>query len=177
MNGIMNVDEYSLWLIPEIIAAQRLQKVIDDLAKRYKGPVFSPHVTLASPIHGHKNRLCEKVVELTEISAPIKLRALRFDSENEYYRSLYISLRQNAALEQLRSGALDYWTDLQSQTFNPHISLLYIQPGRIDLPSLLDSVDHNLLRTFVFDRLALYLSNGLPEQWRLVAEYPLVASK
>ncbi|CAE6414038.1 unnamed protein product [Rhizoctonia solani] len=114
----------SLWIVPSPRESERLQPVLDDLAKYGKGPAFHPHITLVS----------------VPISTPLPFPPLGFDKTpamtlpfldvrtgESYFQSVLIAIDPTPKLVDLHDSvrkALNYPLP-PNGTYFPHLSLSY----------------------------------------------------
>ncbi|KAL5635628.1 hypothetical protein ACGC1H_004436 [Rhizoctonia solani] len=114
----------SLWIVPSPSESERLQPVIEDLAKHGKGPTFQPHVTLVSfPI--------STTLPLPPLgfdqTPPMTLRFLKVQTGQSYFQSVLIAIEPSSALLNTHDSVrqiLDHPLPPNGSYF-PHLSLFY----------------------------------------------------
>ncbi|CAE7106760.1 unnamed protein product [Rhizoctonia solani] len=114
----------SLWLVPSPAEFERLQPVLDDLAKYGKGPALQPHVTLVSV--PTSTPLPFPPLGLDRIS-PLTLRFLKVQTGKSYFQSVLIAIESNPELTSLHDSVrqtLNYPLPPNGSYF-PHLSLFY----------------------------------------------------
>jgi 2'-5' RNA ligase len=108
---------------PEDEAA--LQRIVGDLAGRFSGPLFQPHLTLVEEQDREPSELAaaclRSAAETERFSAAIK----GIDTDNLYFRSLYALFPAEGALIALRRSVVEALCLEMPGPFMPHISLLY----------------------------------------------------
>ncbi|CUA74955.1 hypothetical protein RSOLAG22IIIB_01590 [Rhizoctonia solani] len=112
----------SLWLVPSPSEFERLQPVLDDLAKHGKGPAFQPHVTLVSV--PTSTRIPPLGFDQTP---PMILRFLKVQTGKSYFQSVLIAIEPNSALVNAHDSvrqALGCPLPPGGSYF-PHLSLFY----------------------------------------------------
>ncbi|KAG8734181.1 hypothetical protein FRC11_009837 [Ceratobasidium sp. 423] len=114
----------SLWIVPSPSEFERLQPVLDDLAKYGKGPAFHPHVTLVSvPI---STPLPFPPLGFDKI-LPMTLRFLKVQTGKSYFQSVLIAINPSPELVNLHDSVrqtLNYPLPPGGSYF-PHLSLFY----------------------------------------------------
>ncbi|KAH7340830.1 RNA ligase/cyclic nucleotide phosphodiesterase [Rhizoctonia solani] len=114
----------SLWVVPSPNEFERLQPVLDDLAKYGKGPAFQPHVTLVSvPI---STPLPFPPLGFDK-APPMTLRFLKVQTGESYFQSVLIAIDPTPELVNLHDSVrqtLNYPLPPGASYF-PHLSLFY----------------------------------------------------
>jgi 2'-5' RNA ligase len=165
------------WLIPSEPAHSCLQRLINQLARRYNAPVFEPHVTVhvgancadaADEVLSNAAQECERIV----------LRALEVSDSSEFIKTLFVQFAPTTELQQVNQSICTAARDSSDYQLNPHLSLLYqrmsIQKRRV----LARSIEIPLSEV-TFDSLKAVRcisptrSRADVEAWRVVAEKPL----
>jgi 2'-5' RNA ligase len=102
-----------------------LQRIVEDLAGRFAGPLFRPHLTLMEEQEHEVADLasaCRTVAAGTEqFSAPIQ----DVGTSDHYFRSLYARFQAEGTLLDLRRGVVKALSIEAAGSFMPHISLFY----------------------------------------------------
>jgi 2'-5' RNA ligase len=114
----------SLWLVPSPDEHDRLQPVIDRLAKDAKGPAFQAHITLVSV--PNSTPLPFPSLRLNEF-APMTLDFLGVQAGKTYFQSVLIAIGLDPELQALHDSVretLDKPLPPDTSYF-PHLSLFY----------------------------------------------------
>jgi 2'-5' RNA ligase len=120
----MDIDVgFGLWLCADEDAEERLTAAISELAARFGGPAFSPHLTLASGFGTQESALEAAHGAARELD-DIQLRFSEVESTAEYYRALYLRADEHAVLSACHERLLQ-GTQRPDRTFIPHVSLFY----------------------------------------------------
>ena len=165
------------WLIPTESARGFFGKVIADLAWKYDGPVFEPHLTVY--VGSDQAEVGEEIFSRGAIDCePIQLKAIDVSYSDEFTKTLFVRFMSNAKLEQLseiiRQASEAPW-DYQLE---PHLSLLYKKIPMLARRELTSSIKLPFSMV-IFDsikavRCALPTSNRAHvEAWRILATKPL----
>jgi 2'-5' RNA ligase len=112
------------WLIPSEPAHGFFQRIINDLARRYDGPVFEPHVTIhvgADRADAAKNALGDAARECKLIG----LTPLGIDQSDEFIKTLFVQFAMSAELRKINDMIRAAANDSSQYELNPHVSLLY----------------------------------------------------
>ena len=161
------------WLTPTEPTRGFLEKLIVDLARRFGGPVFEPHVTIH--VGPDQAEVAEQIVSQVAIGCEsIRLEVLDVHHSRQFTKTLFVQLALNAKLQGLSNlirGASKTPSDYQLE---PHVSLLY---GSMSLPARRELARSIRLpfSTVVFDsikavRCVLPTRNRVEvEAWRVIA--------
>jgi len=166
---------YSLWLLAEPVAQDRLVDMVDTLAPRFRTRSFTPHVTV-------QGDLCRRLKDVTAAAAalaaslPAQRVAVRgIEQSTHYYRAFYLAFDGFDAFAPLiRRSAAAFGSDDGLSPF-PHLSLAY---GTLDADAkaaLAREVGAGVPATLTFDRLAVSLSGksvGIAS-WRVLQTFAL----
>jgi hypothetical protein len=112
------------WLIPTEPACGFFGKVIADLAWKYDGPVFEPHLTVY--VGSDQAEVAEEIFSRGAIDCePIQLKAIDVSYSDEFTKTLFVRFMSNAKLEQLSQIIRQASEAPRDYQFEPHLSLLY----------------------------------------------------
>jgi hypothetical protein len=163
---------FALWLLPDAAARQWLAALIHDLAREFQTVAFEPHLTLLGGIHGAEPALTATLANLADRMKAMALRPSAVQYRPEYFRSVYIGIVSDAALDQSRGDAAALYGG-SAAAFEPHISLLYgdlpEETKHVIAVRLSDRLPHRI----PCDRVALYDLAGKPDAWSAVATVSL----
>jgi Cyclic phosphodiesterase-like protein len=112
------------WLIPSEPAHTFLQRIINDLARRYDAPVFEPHVTIhvgADRADAARNALGHAALKCKLI----RLTPLGTDQSDEFFKTLFVQFAMIAELGKTNDIIRAAANDSLQYELNPHLSLLY----------------------------------------------------
>jgi 2'-5' RNA ligase len=165
------------WLIPAEPAHRFFQDLINDLARRYDGPVFEPHVTIyarADSIDAVERTLSKAARDCE----PIALPPLEVSHSDEFIKTLFVEFGLNSKLQRLNQSIRIAAQNSSDYRLNPHLSLLYKRISTQDRHLLAHSIDVPFSEV-TFDSLKAVRclsptqSRADVEAWRVVAEKPL----
>ncbi len=165
--------KYSLWLRPDNVHANRLDRVIRRLAESLNSPVFAAHITLCSPLYGTLDQIRPKLERLAEDFSPVDIKPLRYHWHDAFFRSLFIEILPTQALRNLHQHATNLFDTPPAEEFYPHISLAYQNPEVFNAADICSTLDKSLLSPMVFDHLSLIYTAGDTAQWEPKAEITL----
>lgn len=112
------------WLIPSEPARSFLQRIINDLARRYDAPVFEPHVTVH--VGADQSDAADKALrEAADECKLVRLASLGIDHSDEFIRTLFVQFAMSAELLKINSLILEAANDSTKYELKPHLSLLY----------------------------------------------------
>jgi hypothetical protein len=110
------------WLLPERAEREVFSREIRELAERFDGPLFEPHVTIFIAPADSRAPL-EVLREVRQVNLELTIHSIRFGEQ--FTKTLFVQFEGNSALRQLgdaiwnASGARDRYL------IDPHLSLLY----------------------------------------------------
>ena len=165
---------YTLWLMPDQGAYQKLSKLIVDLSTTLDTPRFEPHVTLLSGIVDPLELALEKTEELANSLLPISANLTRIDFLERYYRCLFFCTDESEDLVEARTLAEAIFEHTQIDPFVPHVSFLYGSLPVFQKQAIIDQLGDAFFMDFRLPQLRLVETRLLPpQQWRLLAEFSL----
>ena len=116
--------KYSIWVIPPEPAFSILQRTINELAEKYGGPVFEPHMTILGNVSGELPEIEKKLKELASHIDKLELGLGPVSFSTTYFQSVLARVNSNAKLMQLNLDVKKIF-GMENDVFMPHISLLY----------------------------------------------------
>ncbi len=117
----MSTRNIAFWLVPSPEDAKVLQVVTDDLAKRFRSSLFKPHLTLFSGQFGQKEKPWKNLPHLE----PLTLSVREIEATDSYTKTLFVRFHQDKALCDLREKLNNHVSKTNSNSWDPHLSLLY----------------------------------------------------
>ncbi len=158
---------YSLWLEPSGDIAYRLKERIKELSKKYKTPVFSPHVTLLGSIKSTETELIPITNTLASSQAPFELVLTRAGYRDTFYQSLFVHVNENSHLKELRNMACRLY-DSDEDGYMPHLSLLYGDLTQKEKERILNIMGREFHIRFPVNSIVIMQTDGLPDKWKKV---------
>jgi 2'-5' RNA ligase len=116
---------FSVWLVPEEKDNEYLRTIVDNLAKQYSSPVFSPHLTLAGSITSSLEEAKNAVDEVFKKTRPFKIRKTKLNQSELFFKTVFIELELDDNLKNLYIAFAEKIKEGDISTFKPHISLIY----------------------------------------------------
>jgi len=140
------------------------------LREQVDTPEFKPHVTLAEAGNRMELKSMKRVADRIAGSySPIITRVDKIAWESHPYRCLYIKIKENESLLQMRREVLWLtergWKDT---LYNPHISLLYGSLNQQEKRKLAEEIDVSERWEIELNQIAIYHVSGTPEGWKLL---------
>jgi 2'-5' RNA ligase len=163
-------NKYSIWLMPEGEARERLKGVISLLGERYSTPLFEPHMTLIGGLPGKDN--IRKASGLASLLSPLAISLREAGYEEDYYRCLYMRAEETDALLRANEAAQEVFGRGDGQ-FMPHLSLMYGELPAYIKEEIIGQMGGKCALSFRAESLRLFSTIGGPEDWRLIREFPL----
>lgn len=169
----MKVSGYFIFLVPEAKVGQELESQIERLAAQHGGTYFPPHITLLGdiPLATPESEVIEKAKQLAEARPAFDVIFEGIGTEDEFYRSLYIIIRQDQPLMSLGAAARDAF-GMQSEYF-PHLSLAYGIIASEKKQSMIATVPNRTGKRVRIDRVDVYRIDGSIDDWKKLWEFRL----
>jgi len=164
---------YTLWLMPDKDAYQKLSKLIVDLSTTHDTPEFEPHVTLLSGITDELDLAIEKAEDLANNISPVSATLTRIEFLELYYRCLFFCTNESEELMNARGMAEDIFEHTQISPFIPHVSFLYGSLPIFEKETIIGNLGDNFFMDFRMPKLRLVKTQRTPEYWELIEEFDL----
>lgn len=161
---------FSLWIVPEGEVRRRLAALIAELARRFGGPVFDPHVTLLAGLPGPAASVIARAEDVMRVSNTFPVRFIGPELGDCYFRSLYLRVAPSPELLALHGAARDAFGRTEEPPFFPHLSVLY---GAPPLPAEMDEVRPAVPDGFEARTVDLCSTEGEVERWHRVRRFRL----
>lgn len=116
---------FSLWMVPEGDVHRRLAALIESLARRFGGPVFEPHVTLLAGVREAERDVVAGAERLWRGPKTLPLRFIGVETDDTYFRALYLRVEPSPELLALHEAARDAFGRMDDPPYVPHLSLVY----------------------------------------------------
>ncbi len=169
-----HAHDYSLWLTPRGAASATLGKLICDLSEIYKTPRFPPHVTLLVPGSRLQADVVERTVELALACGRFEIVLDELAFTDDYFRSLFITVAPSLALRSLHRRAHEIF-NMPQKPYLPHLSVLYGNLPANEKQGIIARLNRDYPERFTAEAIDVYISEGEPEDWRLVESVALTA--
>jgi 2'-5' RNA ligase len=165
--------DYSLWLVPEGEKREFYQKLIEDLGRKYEGPVFVPHITVIGNIRMTEEEVLSRTRKLARLLRPLAVTLKEVSTGDVFYRCVFAKAEKTQSLIDLYTHACQVF-DIMPGDFMPHLSILY---GDYDM-SLKEKIAASIeiQDSLYLDSLFIYeTSQDLkPQEWRFVEKIPII---
>ena len=125
----MKKQQYCIWLtFTESESGEKLEQEVLRLSKLWRGPLFTPHLTIAGRLHSHKTQaeLIQELETLTGSLRSFSCHKRRIYGKENFYKNYYLEVCLDRSLIHLRKKVLDIFeTKNETEVFTSHISLYY----------------------------------------------------
>ena len=115
----------SFWLIPSEEDRAFFQEIIDNLAKEYDAPVFTPHVTIYSGECTPEESPAELLEQATRGVQGFRLTVDQLLYTDEFTKTLFVQFYPNSILSQISESLHRCSKKPSEYELNPHLSLIY----------------------------------------------------
>jgi 2'-5' RNA ligase len=173
---MITVNCHSLWLVPRGTAHLKLSEIIRALSERYGTPRFAPHVTLLGQTLKPRREIIAITREVASEHEAIPIKLMQPAYTSDYFRSLFIEAEPSNALLAARKLAVERFGLSAKYDFRPHLSLLYGDLCEAQKQAIIANLGNNFPRRFFAESIDVYVTEGRPEQWRLVESVALPAA-
>src|SRR5688572_3681507 len=115
----------TLWIPPTSPALETINDLMQKARQTFGGPVFKPHVTLAS---GIETTIADAEVKLKKLAlavTPFTVELGRIEWRDEYFRALFLTVALSAALGGAKAEAHTAFQINPPEPYEPHLSLAY----------------------------------------------------
>ena len=163
----------SIWLTPAKEDAAYLQNIINELASVYQVPVFSPHMTLLSPVDLNVNELRSVLTNVAQEIAPLFVTMSGLNHTNNIWKTVFIELEESLELVHLQQGLVSQFPSAPPYEFLPHISLIYKE--------MLDEQKEDIIcnlsvrNSYKMDKIIAMRTGPNVDQWENITEVQLNA--
>jgi len=174
----MGPGVHSIWLMPAEDDAAMLERMVDDLARRFGSPRFQPHLTLVEDMERGVDDLALLVGQVGKGIAPFSAPVAEIGVSDLFFRSFYARFAAEGPLLELKRRAIEKILPGDITDFMPHISLAYGVAETLEKRDAVVEAENLLLGSPVhFDRVCVVASGKeLPiEAWAVRVESPLSA--
>lgn len=165
---------YHLFLMPpEGPFKDALQSVIRNLAEKYGGLVFEPHITLAAEIEAPLLEITSLASRLAKQEPPL-VTFHGVETGTTFFTCCYISIEKTSQLAKLSRLACEQFSI--TRVFNPHLSLAYgVYPPEVTraMAAFAEETLAELLVPAVFPTLELWETKGRIDEWKMLHRYSL----
>ena len=156
--------------MPEGKTYEKFSSLIAKLADKYKGPVFSPHVTLIGDIRD--DNVFYKAERLSKHMKPFTIKLTKATYVNDYYRCIIVMAEQTGYILNPAWKARDIFANYNKRKYIPHLSLFYGNLDEKKKKEIVNSLE-NVNSEFLVDKIHLVDATGKPENWNVIKTYPL----
>ena len=162
--------KYSIWIIPPEPIFGQIKKVIDELSKKYEGPLFEPHMTLLGGIDNDISEIERNIKLLPSNGEKLELTLGPVSFSTTYFQSVLVRVNSTAKLMKLNMDTKEI-LGLENNVFMPHISLLY---GNHDMSirEEIASKIHFPKISFAVNEFIITPSTDNPSEWAHSAVIP-----
>ena len=164
---------YTIWIVPSPSLRKDLEKIISKLAKKYKAPIFEPHMTLLGDTEIDEKNMIEKAKILASRlkTFPIELGEISFSTT--YFQSVFVRVDCTAKLMEANLKAKEIYKR-ENYVFMPHMSLLYGDQEMTVREKIMTTIKLPKNTKFMVDKIVVVPSTKDPKEWEHLAEIPLI---
>ena len=127
----------SIWLLPDR-SIINYKPIIGNISKSLNSVEIIPHITLISSFNNSKDYSMQKLQGLLSNQAPFTLEPEKIDVGNTYFQSLFLTIKVDPIIRELRNKFLEYFKCKEKNCYNPHMSLAYGKHKKSEKDSAID---------------------------------------
>ena len=98
----------SIWLLPDR-SIINYKSIIENISKSLNSVEIIPHITLISSFNSSKDYSIQKLYGILSNQAPFTLEPEKIDVGNTYFQSLFVTIKVNPIIRELRNKSLGYF--------------------------------------------------------------------
>jgi len=148
---------------------KKLQREINDFAKRYNTYTFEPHVTLVGLMYKPKNEVVTRGGEIAKKLKPYTIKLQDLFYIDAYYGCLMIKAKPTPMVMQANKIAQELF--VLEEDYTPHLSLIYGNLEANEKKKIISEVGTKLQLEFIVDKLSVYYTGGYVKDWHMIEEY------
>ena len=160
------MNRYCIWLTIDSI---RLRKIILNLAQKYHGPIFQPHLTLIGRTNVSLNILKSATYSFANDFNLSNVQGINTNFTNEYFQSYYIEIKEKQILTQLHKTMCESLNINCDKNYLPHISLMYNNISKEEKEQIILPFDYD--KPFDFRSIQITDCDGEVENWKPIFEF------
>ena len=120
-----NYDRIAYWLVPSADERSALEKIVDDLAMRYGGPLFVPHITICVGGYQNKSEVTGMLESIDPFEEKLACGGRGIAFEESYTKCCFVGIEETEAISSLHRHISRRIPDGTNYHFAPHLSLFY----------------------------------------------------
>ena len=163
----------SIWLTPAKVDAAYLQNIINELASVYRTLVFSPHMTLFSPVDTNVKELQSVITNVAQKITPLFVTMSGLNHTNNIWKTVFIELEKSPELIQLQQKVVSKIPDPNPYEFLPHISLIYKEMPDEKKEVIIRNLA--VRNSYKMDKIIVMRTGPNVDQWENITEVQLNA--
>lgn len=164
---------YTIWILPPPSLKKDLQEIIVKLAKKFKSPIFEPHMTLLGDIEIDEESMIEKAKTLASKTQPFSLELGEISFSTTYFQSVFVRVKSTAKLMEANLIAKGIFGK-ENNVFMPHMSLLY-GDQEMELREIISQeIKLPINIKFKVEKIVVVPSTKNPKDWKHLAEVSLI---
>ncbi len=178
MNSPENIQKIAFWLVPAQKQFYLFQELVNEIAIKFGGPRFNPHITLYAGIFPCDIHLKEILIELKiRMAGPIGLKPSRISFSEIFTKSCYLDFLPSNEIATIPEFIQEWLITPTDYCFSPHMSLFYGNLSPSDQIGIADSI--TIPEIILFDAIWAVLNppsiteKGGVEAWRMICNVAL----
>lgn len=155
--------------MPDQEVQKTLTSIVEELAQKYSGPVFEPHMTLLGDLPLSKEDVVSRTRKLASVLKPFPITLGKVECSTTYFQNVFVRVNTSALLLSAYIRARDLFDIDAHRFFMPHISLLYGDHSMQERTRIAETVHLSPL-SFTANTLRIMTSGGDVSSWDTIEE-------
>ena len=163
----------SIWLLPDR-SIINYKSIIENITKSLNSVEIIPHITLISSFNSSKDYSIQKLYGILSNQAPFTLEPEKIDVGNTYFQSLFVTIKEDPIIRELRNKSLGYFKCKEKNYYNPHMSLAYGKHKKNEKYRVIDEYVESLLaHKITISSVAIAENDEYNLKWKIIEKVHL----
>lgn len=162
---------FAIWLTFEKEDEEYLEKIINELSKKYNSILFKPHIT----IWGLTDIELNKIIKTCN-SIAIEIQSFNVEFSNisyskKFWKTVFVNLKTNKNMIKIYNNLENEFLKKINYVFEPHISLIYSNMKKENKKDILNNL--KIKNQFKISSISILKYSDKIENWEIVKKINL----
>ena len=168
-----NQKTLSIWLLPDSKTIN-YRSIINHVSKTLGAEPIIPHITLTGSLNDPEEDSEEKLREIFLNKASFTIEAEKIETGNAYFQSLFLNIKMNPIIKELRKKSLKYFDCREKNDYIPHMSLAYGKFEKSDKNNIINGLAKSLLNHKIYiSSVAIAENDEYNLKWKIIKKVDL----
>ena len=168
-----NQKTLSIWLLPDSKTIN-YRSIINHVSKTLGSVSIIPHITLTSSFNNSEEYSVYKLREVFLNQASFTIEAEKIDTGNAYFQSLFLNIKMNPIIKELRKKSLKYFDCREKNDYIPHMSLAYGKFEKSEKNNIINGLAKSLLNHKIhISSVAIAENDEYNLKWKIIKKVNL----